>query len=80
MEVELVIQRFPSIFFMTFLQDARRMLIKLGKWVGEKTGIVTHEKIRNSLDSPNPGARTKPRRIMGTGGEIEYVTYSLPGE
>ena len=70
-------QRFPSIEFTTFLQEAKRMLIQSGQWDENDTGIVTQDKIKKSFKLARPSTKKKPKRLIGTGGKVEYVPYDL---
>ncbi|CAK8684647.1 unnamed protein product [Clavelina lepadiformis] len=76
-ELELLVQRYPHISFSTFRQDAKRMLMRAGKWHEDEVGIVTKELIMQKLCGSPPPPRRKPRRLIGTGGKIEYITIKM---
>ena len=77
--VEVVVQRYPKVYFSTFLQETRRMLIQHGQWFDvEPEGPVTQKMILDRISVTQPSVRTKPKRLIGTGGKIEYIPFQLP--
>ena len=70
--------RFPNIYFKTLLQETKRMLIRSGQWYEEDPGPLTQKIVFDRLYETGNGVRTKPIRVIASGGKIEYVPYELP--
>nr|XP_002119406.1 F-box/LRR-repeat protein 17 [Ciona intestinalis] len=69
-EVEILAHRFSHVQFVTFLQDAKRMLVKRGCWDHSFNGVLTEKKILEQMSKEMPPPYH--RRKIASGGVIEY--------
>jgi len=72
-KIELLAQRYPRIRFGTFLQDAKRMIIRASNYTENDFGIVTQQVLLEKLSSPQDDRnRKRRRRKIASGGVVEY--------